>query len=216
MSMTHSILSRRALMRLALPGLCGLAACSVLPQRPYEERREWPLLVRRPGTRPPEPDAPVLLVRSFTAAPGLRERGLQVLQPDGSVQVGYWDEWAVSPAEGVEDGLRQWLADSGLFSAVLSPGSRLRADLALEGELTDFVADPQAGVARVALAIVLLRQAGGNDTVQFAATLRATAPLAHPDATTVAAAQLQALAAVYTQLEQRLEPFARGGRRAAS
>ncbi|HTR17990.1 MAG TPA: ABC-type transport auxiliary lipoprotein family protein [Acetobacteraceae bacterium] len=208
--MTRSPLPRRALMGLALPGLLGIAACSVLPERPYQERREWPLMTRRPGTREPPQDAPTLLIRSLAAAPGLRERGLLVLQPDGSVQVGYWDEWAVFPADGVEDGLRQWLTDSGLFNAVLAPGSRSRADLVLEGELTDFVADPRAGVARAALAIVLLRQSGGGATVLFATTLRATAPLAGTATATVAAAQLQALAGVYAQVEQRLAPVARG------
>ena len=42
------------------------------------------------------------------------------------------------PAQAVEDGLRQWLAATGLFGAVLAPGSRLAADLVLEGDLTAF------------------------------------------------------------------------------
>jgi cholesterol transport system auxiliary component len=144
--------------RLLLAGAAVIAGCSVLPQHPSVQRREWPLEVARVPELPPRRRGRVLLVRSVRAAPGLEERGLQWLQPDGSVHVDFYEEWAVPPAQAVEDELRQWLGDAGLFSAVATPGSRLNADLVLEGELTAFSADLKAGVARASLALVLLDQ----------------------------------------------------------
>ena len=67
----------------------------------------------------------MLLVRPIQAAPGLESRGLQTLQPDGSLRTAFYEQWAVPPAQGVDDDLRRWLADSGLFAAVVATGSRL-------------------------------------------------------------------------------------------
>ena len=134
----------------------ALGGCSVLPSRPYLEKRSWPLDVRRPDALPPRPNGQVLLVRTLRAAPGLEARGLQTVQDDGSIRTDYYEEWSVPPADGVEDDLRRWLAASGQFAAVLAPGSRARADLALEGELQSLLALPAQGVVRAALGLVLL------------------------------------------------------------
>ena len=82
---------------------------------------------------PPNPRGRVLLVRDVRAGPGLEVRGLQWLQRDGSVHVDFYEQWAVPPAQAVEDDLRQWLADAGLFRAVVAPGSRLNADFVAGG-----------------------------------------------------------------------------------
>ena len=99
--------------RWLLAGLAALGGCSVLPNAPYPQRREWPLTVRRSPALPPNPGGPVLLVRMMTAAPGLEARGLQWLLPDGSLHVDFYEQWAVPPAHAAEAALRQWLAESG-------------------------------------------------------------------------------------------------------
>ena len=103
---------------------------------------------------------------------------MQWLQRDGSLHVDFYEQWAVPPAQAVENDLRQWLADSGRFSAVVAPGSRLNADLVLEGELDTFVADPNTGMARVALALVLIDQRQGSTTVLLQRTVTAEVRLA--------------------------------------
>ena len=114
---------------MVLAGLAGLGGCSVLPQTPYVQRRDWPLDVRRPTTAVAPKQGRVLLVRAVRAGPGLGDRGLRWLLPDGSVHVDFYEQWAVPPAEAVEDDTRRWLADSGLFIAVVATGSRLTADI---------------------------------------------------------------------------------------
>jgi ABC-type uncharacterized transport system auxiliary subunit len=151
---------RRLLLRgaAAVPAgwLCG---CSLLPDRPYAERRQWPLGAETAAGAAAlaAPAGPVLLVRTVRAGPGLTRRGLQVLQPDGSLQVLYYEEWAVPPAEAAEAALRRALAASGRFAAVTAPGSRLDPDYVLEGELERLLADPAQGSASAALALVLAR-----------------------------------------------------------
>jgi len=187
---------RRALLALAVGG------CSILPQRPYLEKREWPLLGRRPAVRPARTGGRVLLIRTLSAAPGLEARGFQRLQPDGSVQTDYYEEWSVPPADAAEDSLRRWLADSGLFAAVLAPGSRARADLVLEGQLTGLVA--QANVFHASLAMVVIDLHPSPARVLAQAQIARDAPLPNRDAPTVAGAANAALGAMCGAVEARI------------
>jgi ABC-type uncharacterized transport system auxiliary subunit len=182
-------------------GATALSGCSLLPQAPYVQRRDWPLDVRRPSVSPRNPRGRVLLVRSVRAGPGLEARGLQWLQRDGSVHVDFYEQWAVPPAQAVEDDLRQWLADTGLFSAVVAPGSRLTADFVLEGELDVFIADLNAGVGRAALALVLLDQRQGSTKVLLQRTETAEVKLTGTEAQAIAEAMKAVTAAVLQRTE---------------
>ena len=190
--------------RWLLGASAGLAGCSILPARPYLEKREWPLDVRRPNALPPNPTGKVLLVRTLRAAPGLEARGLQVVLSDGSIRTDFYEEWSVPPADAVEDVLRRWLAASGLFSAVLAPGSRLRADLALEGELLALLANPATGVSRAALGLVLLDLRPSPVRVLLQAEAAATAPIETPGPPGLARAGQVATTRLMAQVESRV------------
>ncbi len=189
--------------RLLLGATLGLAGCSILPGRPYLQRRDWPLLVQRPATLPPRAGARVLLVRDVTPGPGLDARGLAVLQPDGSLRTDFYEQWLVPPAEGVTESLRAWLATSGRFAAVLAPDTRLPAALVLEAELTTLLADPAHGTSRAALALVL----AAGPRVLLQRTLQASAPLAGTDAPGVAASMLAALGVLLGMVEEAVGAF---------
>jgi cholesterol transport system auxiliary component len=192
--------------RLALAGMISLAGCSVLPSQSYQERRDWPLVVRRPEALPARRNGKVLLVRTVSAAPELEARGLQWLRPDGSVHVDYYEQWAVPPAQAVDDDLRQWLAASGIYAAVLAPGSRLSADLVLEGELETFIADVPAGMARARVAVVLLDERPNPAKVKLQRTFTADAPLAGGTIPQLVDALRAALRDVLQQVELALAP----------
>ena len=190
----RSLLIGTAAAGAAALGTTALGGCSVLPSQPYQERRDWPLVVRRPTARPPARRGRVLLVRGLEAAPGMEARGVQWLEPDGSLHVDYWEQWAVPPAQAVEDDLRHWLAASGLFAAVIGPGSRLDADLVLEGGLTALRGDPGAHEARASAALVLLDQRPAKLKVLMQQTVVGTAPLAGAAPAAVVAALQAAVA----------------------
>lgn len=207
--------TRRAALLLPL----ALGACTVLPQRPYQEVRRFALEVERPERVPPPSGAPVLLVRSLRGAPGLDARGLQIARPDGTVTTEFWSEWAAPPAELAEEALRRWLAASGLFSAVVVPGSRLRPDLTMEGELIRLQADPAAGVARAGLSLLLLQGGEGGQEARIRGQFlpEGTAPLPGGAAERVApadaaAAMTAAFADALARLEAELRRTLRRGR----
>lgn len=200
----------RASRRCVLAGGAALAGCSVLPARPYQERREWPLTVQRPVSVPSGARGPVLMVREMQAAPGLDTRGLRTVLPNGAERLDNWEEWAVPPSQGVGACLRAWLAASGRFAAVLMPGSEAAAELVLEAQLEAFVGDQAAGRARVAFSLVLLRRAQGHDAPVLQRTVTGEAPLAGADGPALAASLQAALAQALAQAEAALAPFAAG------
>jgi cholesterol transport system auxiliary component len=101
----------------------------------------------------------------------------------------------------MENDLRQWLSDSGLFAAVIAPGSRLNADYVLEGELETFIADPNAGVVHVALALVLLDQRQGSTKVLLQRTESADVKLSASDPPAIAETMRAAIAEVLRRTE---------------
>jgi ABC-type uncharacterized transport system auxiliary subunit len=182
-----------------------LARCSVLPKREYQERRDWPLLpARQSPTLAARPRGKILLIRTMSAAPGLEARGLQSLSKDGSVNVDYYEQWAASPAQAMEEALRRWLSESGLFAAVVAPGSRVTPDLVLETELTALVADLPAGAARAGLSLVLLEPKGETSRVRLQRTETAAATLEGTGPAALVAALRQASASVLGQVEASL------------
>ncbi len=186
--------------RMALAAALALAGCG-LDTRPYVERRDWPLRVRRPQALPPRPGGPVLLVRAFAAGPGMEERGLQSVQPDGSIRTEFYEQWSVLPAQAVEEAVRGWLADSGLFSAVLAPGSRLSADLVLEGELDALWTVPGEHRARAVVGVTLVTQGNAGTRLVLQRRVVGEAALAGADPKDAAGAMTAAVGDLCGRIE---------------
>lgn len=184
---------------LTLPLL--VAGCG-LSERPFEERRDWPLTVSRPTVLPPRRGGAVLEVRTVREGPGMAARGLKTLQPDGSLRTAFYEEWLVPPAQAVEEAMRQWLAASGRFAAVVAPGSRAEPGLALETSLDALRAAP--GAAHAALGVVLLDLRGTDRKVLLQTRLTAETPLAGASPAAQVAAETAALADIFGQLERAM------------
>lgn len=190
--MTH----RRSLILAPL----ALAACSVLPDRPYVETTRFPLEPRRTGAPRSGRGRRTLLVRTLRAGAGMETRNLQVIRPDGTLSLDFYAEWAAPPAEATEQSLRRWLIDSRLFSAILAPGSRVTVDYMLEGELTNLNANQRDGIARAELTLLLMDERSGRLIGQL--VTEGTAPL--PGGTAVAPTPEQAAAAMSAALGNAL------------
>lgn len=192
-------MTRRALLLLPL----ALGGCSVLPNRPNIPIRRFALNPERDLRLAAPRNAPVLLVRRVRGVPGLQELGLRVLAADGGVSIAPYDEWLAPPGDLAEAALRAWLQASGLFAAVVAPGSRAEHNLVLEAQLTALEAAPRAGEARAGLAGVLLQERGLSSRVLLTFDLRGRAPLpARGGAATAAAAMQAALGEAFRGLEQ--------------
>ena len=207
-------MKRRRLFAAALlaPTL-GLGACSSILQRPYEERRQWPLMVRRPTVATAPRGAPILVIRGLRAGPGMDVRGLQTLRADGSIQVAFYEEWLAPPAEAAGEALRRWLADSGLYSAVVTTGSRLEGELVLEGELTALWTVPALGQAHAGLGITVASERGAEPRVLTQESITAELPLSGTTPREAVAAQTAALALAFARIEAALRRETGRGRR---
>lgn len=194
-------MNRRLIALLPLLGACS----SILPDRPNVPVRRYALSPRRPTSTRARPRAPVLLVRRVRGVPGLQELGLRRVRPDGAFDILPYEEWVAPPGDLAEAALRAWLAESGLYSAVVAPGSRAEPALALEAQLTVLEAAPAAGEARAGLSGVLLREERLASRIVTPFEVTGTAPLApDADAPAMAAAMTAALGAAFGRLESVL------------
>ena len=203
-------LHRRALL-LAAPFLAS--ACSVLPDRPYQEVLRYALEPRRQGEGWRGKGRRLLLLRTLRAPPALDVRGLLSVRPDGTEEIDFYAEWIAPPAEAAEQALRRWLIDARLFAAVLAPGSRANADLVLEGELTRLVANRAnraKGQAEAELNFVLIseREASPRVLGQMLSTGTTALPSGALRSDQAAAAMNAALANAFASLEQALSRYA--------
>jgi cholesterol transport system auxiliary component len=200
--------------RFILAAPLGLAACgSLLPAQKYVPTTVWPLAPPPPPLQPVNQAGPVLLVRDLSAAPGLNDQSLHTLRVDGSLEISYYNRWAVPPADAATAALAAWAEASGVFSAVVAPGSRLTPGLIIEGELSEFVADTAARQARAVLTLVVIRNAGtAVATARPLAQSRITgsAPLAGLAPPALVAAQRAALANALAQAVALLTSCAAG------
>jgi ABC-type uncharacterized transport system auxiliary subunit len=197
--------------RLLLIAPLALAACSVLPDRPYVETRRFPLEPRRDAPPRTGRGRRSLLVRTIRAGAGMETRSLRTIRPDGTESLDFYAEWAAPPAEAAEQALRRWLLESRLFSAILAPGSRLAPDFVLEGELTRLAADQGAGVARAEMTLLLVDERNGSRLVGQMVSA-GTAPLASgtapPTPEQAAEGMVVALGNALASLEQALARYA--------
>ena len=192
-------MSRRGFLLLPL----ALAGCSVLPDRPNIPVRRFALNPERPARNAAPRTAPVLLVRRVRGVPGLQDLGLRRIEADGGIAIAPWDEWLAPPGDLAEAALRGWLQSSGLFAAVVAPGSRAEHSLVLEAQLTALEAAPAASEARAGLAGVLLQERGLSSRVLLTFDLRGRAPLpAGSGAPATAAAMQAALGEAFAELER--------------
>jgi len=194
-----AMISRRLIVFAAPLALSGCG--SLISSQPYIARTDWPLAPKPPDIAAHGSGHGVVLVRSVLAGPGLDQTGLITLQPDGSMHRGYYNRWAVPPAEALTAALIAWLQASGDFKAVVGEGTALTPNLIVETTLDTLLADPPRHEARSAMTLVVAKPAGLGEIPVVQRRLVAIEPLAGATASTLVAAQR---AAVVSLMEQAL------------
>ncbi len=185
-----------------------LAGCSsLLPKQKYIAQVSWPLNPQPPASSAANTAGKVVLLRGLGAGPGMNSQGIQILQADGSVSSSYYNTWAVAPADAATEVLAAWLTASGAFSAVVSPGSRLTANLIVEGELSELLSDQSAGEAKAALTLVVIQNLNGNTRPLAQQRIVGIAKLGGTDYAAQVAAQNAALADAMRQAVSLISRF---------
>jgi cholesterol transport system auxiliary component len=186
--------------RIVLAAPVLLAGCaSLLPAQKYIPRVNWPLDPAPPDNVAANEGGKVLLLRDLDAGPGMSDQGIQTLETDGSLDKSYYNLWAVAPADAVTEALGAWLTASGAFSAVVAPGSRLTADLIVEGAVTELLSDLSANQARAVMTLVVIQNVNGNTRPLAQQRITGVAPLSGTGAAAQVSAQSAALANALAQ-----------------
>lgn len=196
--------------RVLLAGL-AVGACSNPLSRPYPEKQLFLLQARRPGAPQRAPRGKVVLVRDVQSTAGTESRSLVTRLPGGQQRSDFWNEFFAPPAAMVDDAMRRWLTDSGAASAVLAPGSRARADIAIEATLTALFGDgtdAAAPRARVGLAVLFLGVDRDPPRILGQVTIEEAAPIASLAPEVVAAGLNTALGNALARVEATLRALA--------
>ena len=119
----------------------------------------------------------------------------------------YSRQFLIPPGTMITDKTRDWLADSGLFQAVLPVGSRIVPTYTLEGNVTalygDF-ADEAAPSAVIEIRVFLLENAGGQEKIVFSQVYRAACPVSSRATGDFIDALNRSLVEILTRLEADL------------
>lgn len=186
---------------LAVPGLSG--CISLTKEVPEKRRFAW--TASRPSAAPPLRDGPTLLVRHPVTAPGFAERAFVVRLGEQRLEPDVYFELLTPPADALGFAVRSWLAQSGLFVAVLADGSAIVPTHRLELELRSLLADlrdPKAPMAVLEIGWFLLD--GHTPTLHDQGLVRAAAPAQDATGDALAAAYQAALVRGLADLERAL------------
>ena len=146
----------------------------------------------------------VLEVHRFTIDAAFADKSLVYRRDELVYESDYYHEFLVAPAVMITERARLWLARSGLFARVLTPGSRLEPSHTLEGNIIqlcgDF-SDPSAAKAVLEVHCFLLANENADETIVFGKVYGASIPLE----TRTADALVEALDRCLIQILERLE-----------
>ncbi len=133
---------------LFLPGCFDLASLSkeTPPQRRYvleAPRSERSIISGRAN----------LEVRAFHSASAYSGRSFVYRLREQEVESDYYHEFQQAPGQAVSEVTRTWLAASGIFATVRGGGSRVAADLILEGDVLELYGDYREATAAAVLSV---------------------------------------------------------------
>lgn len=193
--------------------LLGSTACVRLG-RPAPERRFHLIEAAPPApSERMDPSVPrgdsaftthTVRVQDPRVSPRCADRGFVYRTRSGGWESDPREQFFVNPEAMVGGALRGRLEASGIFAAVLPPGSQLRGDLLLESALERLEADyaePAAPVARVTMGFLLAREDAGGLEILHHARYEESEPATRDDPREVVAAWSRAL----TRLLERFE-----------
>lgn len=199
--------------RFILSAALALVGCSDALTKPYPERRFYTLEARRPNPRARRNRGPVLLVRRFKAGPGYEEAGLMTRLEPLTLRQDFYNQFFVPPATLIEEAVRHWMGDSGLFREVVQLGSHLDPTHALEGALTALFGDFAGPVplAVIELQVLVLDVRRAEPDIVLRGDYRKATPLTAGTPDQLVTGWSRGLTEILTEMETALAPRLRDG-----
>ena len=104
-------------------------------------KNQYALAMPQEITKQPKSLNAILEVRTFTINSKFSSRQLVYRVSEFRYVPDYYDEFFVAPAVMITETTRNWLADAGIFTMVLEPGSSISPSYVLEGSIPECYAD---------------------------------------------------------------------------
>jgi cholesterol transport system auxiliary component len=131
-------------------------------------KNQYALAIPKEITKQPKPLNAILEVRTFTINSKFSSRQLVYRVSEFRYVPDYYDEFFVPPAVMITEATRNWLADAGLFTMVLEPGSSMSPSYVLEGNIVECYADVRdkaAPVAVLKIQLFLMKRTNSVDSL---------------------------------------------------
>ncbi len=186
--------------------LVGTGCLTGLEKRQPPERQRFALEARRSGAPAAACDCSARLER-VQIAPLFEGKAFVYRNGESTWEDDFFHRFFLPPGSGVQEELRRWLADAGVFARWPDPH---RPDYLLRARVTELYADARGSgppVATVGLEVELLDAASRTREVVFSSRVGATVAAARPAAGAVVAAWNDALARSLADLEGELRGF---------
>jgi cholesterol transport system auxiliary component len=208
---SSAILTRRNwLLRAAVLGLGALGACTLTREAPIKQT--FLLDTRRPAGVSSAPLPGALMVAPVRVAEAYAGKPMVFRTEEYRYESDFYNEYFIAPRDIVTQRLIEWLQAARLYEAVLpAVGPGPRAGLILDAIVTEMhgdLRDPAQPKAVLAMQCYLTHPTEQPLRVLFSQEVRHASPMADSSATSLAAGLSSALAAVLTQLEQKLRAAA--------
>lgn len=182
--------------------------CAGCVSRHSYTKRQFVLEATRPAQPVRQHPDIVLAIRDFTIDPVCEGRGLLCRKGESEYEADFYHEFLIAPQALISSQTRQWLAQSGIFQAVLEPGSLVEATHILEGNVLALYGDfreqglPQA-VMQIRVFVVASK--GPRPQIVLARDYRASCRAEGQSAEALVAAWDRCLEQVLSELEKDLD-----------
>jgi ABC-type uncharacterized transport system auxiliary subunit len=138
----------------------------------FSKQRYW-LDLQRPQQRLNTSNEAVLSVEPFSIESPFRTQSIIYKKGAFEYETDFYKEYLTPPAKMVTEQTRKWLANSGLFSRVLKPGSIMKSTHILEGHVSKAYLDASSAgrsYATLEISMYLLKQNEDDQEILFGKT----------------------------------------------
>jgi cholesterol transport system auxiliary component len=183
----------------------GCAACVKVGGKPLD-KRFYRIAPVRAQSLPAPQDGTVLNIRRLAVSDLYNTREIIYQLADGRMESDFYNLYFITPGSMLTSELRDWLAASGQFPHIVTPGSMVVPDLTLEGVVNtlygDFSSTPPAAV--MSMQFFLVDESTPDNTILFSKNYTQRIPLSQPTAQELVQALTEGARTIFTQLENDL------------
>ncbi len=200
-------LSLRGAVPLALVVSSALSSGCVSLTKSFPEKHFYSLDAVRPGEQVGPASVAVLKVQRFRISPRFEGKEMVYRTSDTRYESDFYNEWFIFPNAMVTQQAQNWLANAGLFQAVVDSSSSLDATHVLEGNVTALYGDyrqKEAPKAVLDFQVVLINEGASHAEIVFRREYRQVVDMANMSPDTLAGGWNEGLRQILAGLEKDL------------